>query len=221
MTEPPVKGYKFNNNRLVWLTQTADYGSHYPGLMLSAPISYAMASNLGKSDGFENVLYSSLITPSAKWSPIASNSLRNIPCGLDLLATDIIRSRISGVRPYDELRKIFNSRGSVYKDERCSKTEMEPMDSEECFEVITSNKTLASKLFKVYGKANKVDGVVGILSEDPLPGQYASETAGRATNYVFEKKRDGDRFHYENELQYGSWLKEYVQGVSMKVLLER
>ncbi|KAH8548982.1 hypothetical protein BGW37DRAFT_522888 [Umbelopsis sp. PMI_123] len=68
---------------------------------------------------------------------------------------------------------------------------------------------------------NKVDGLVGILSEDPLPGHFASETAGSSANYVFEKKRDGDRFYYQNELQYGSWLKEYVQGVTMKVLLER
>jgi peroxidase len=189
--------------------------------MLSDPIYYSMASNMGKSDGYENVLYSGLITPSAKWGPTASNSLRNIAFGVDLLATDIIRSRTSGVRPYDDLRKIFNSHGSVYNDERCSKTEYEPMDTVECFEVITSDKTLASKLYKVYGKVSKVDGLVGFLSEDPLPGVFASETAARSTNYVFEKKRDGDRFYYQNELQYGSWLKEYVSGVTMKDLIER
>jgi len=173
-----------------------------------------------------------LVSGKADDSDIVFNNVaRNIVFGgsigraVDLLTLDIVRSRNSGTPNYYELRKkFFNIKGlekddaNIYSSSLCT-TKKDLVDDLSCFSLITSDITRATLLQSIYGKVNKIDGIVGILSEDKYPGSLFSRTLGGILIKEYEQKRAGDVNWFENILDDASL--ETVRTVKLSHIFRR
>ncbi|RUS32696.1 heme peroxidase [Jimgerdemannia flammicorona] len=146
-------------------------------------------------DGFDNMLSSFIRQRSAKFDSIVANTLRNIVGVADLLSTDIFRGRENGLPNYNTLRTYYGA-GNIYKNSACPKSAA--VDSNACWAILTSNRTIASALKRLYRKVNQVDGLIGLMAEDVPSGAYLAPTTVGIIRKEFIRKRDGDRFFYEN-----------------------
>ena len=174
---------------------------------LGGPLNVATA--LATAGGIGNVLRG-LINSVADDVDIQINDvIRNIVFGgsigrgVDLLAVDIFRGRNNGLPSYHELRKKFyNVKGlpagdnNIYQACGANKNDPNP-DAIACFDLITSNHTLALALQSIYGKVNNIDGLVGLLSENRYPGAVFSRTTAGIIAKEYQTKRDGDPWWYE------------------------
>jgi len=153
--------------------------------------------------GLEDIAYGLTQNPAMETDLVYEDSLRQVVLaninnrsGIDLATFDIERSRELGVPNFDRLRKIYTGKGSLYRTNACKRNA--EIDSLKCFQKITSDEEVAAKLQEVYGKVNKVDGIIGMLAEDKEEGATLSPVMGAIIAAEFVRKRDADRFWYEN-----------------------
>lgn len=120
--------------------------------------------------------------------------------GVDLLTSDIVRGRETGLPSYYELRKAFydgSRHRDLYKATACTAGQV---DSLECFQEITTAPGVAADLQALYGKVTAIDGVVGLLAEDKeAASEYLPRTSASIIRDEYLRSRDGDRFWYEQK----------------------
>ena len=175
---------------------------------LGGPFSAPLAFALG---GEQNLLRGLLNTKSQKVDTKFTDAVRNIVFigaqgrGVDLFTFDGVRGRQSGLPSYHDLRREFlelddeDGEGNVYDEcQGNPRRENEP-DPIECFLLITSDLTLATKLKSFYGKVTKIDGLAGLLAEDHLPGSFLPRTLANIVMSEYKRSRDADRFWYEKD----------------------
>ena len=109
------------------------------------------------------------------------NFLRNLtlPDGeiLDMAAVDILKDRERGIPRYNQFRRLLH---------------MRPFKT---FEQITPNRSWSAKLKEVYeGDIERIDPLVGMLSETPPAGFGFSDTAFRIFILMASRRIKSDRF---------------------------
>jgi len=114
---------------------------------------------------------------------------------LDVEVSNIFRGREQRVPTFNALRK-YHTGKSLYQERGCDEGIEE--DSLRCFELITSNRTLAAQLKNLYKKVSYVDAYVGMLSETPRHPYLFGEVATQIVMDQFEKVRAGDWWWFEN-----------------------
>jgi len=148
-------------------------------------------------DAVDNVIRSLLATQAADVDILFTNFFRSAPGPVDVFSQDIYRGRLNGLPSYyDVLQKERNM--DLYSKSGCSSGSS--IDSIGCFNAITSNSTLAQNLQTLYRKVNKIDLLVGLLSEDKTSGAHLPPTISQIILNEYQRKRDADRFYYENIL---------------------
>ncbi|RUP51100.1 heme peroxidase, partial [Jimgerdemannia flammicorona] len=188
-----------------------------PGLDYTpARILALMAGRHG--DGLDNLISSLVRQRTARFDTLFPNTLRNIPGNVDLFSIDIFRGRNNGLPNYNTLRTHYHSQGSIYNNHACDLTAT--MDCDACWAILTSNKTVAAQLKNLYGKVNKVDAIVGMIAED-LNGAYLGPTTVGIIANELTRKRDGDRFFYENKYYFFSEEISSIKKTSFRDILQR
>ncbi len=117
--------------------------------------------------------------------PHVVDSMRNMQMGpggqFDLAAINMQRGRDHGLPDYNQARIGVG---------------LSPVTR---FSEITSDRSLARKLDKVYGRdLNNIDVWLGGISEDHIPGGSVGELVRTVLVDQFERLRDGDRFYFES-----------------------
>ncbi|PAV84824.1 hypothetical protein WR25_10081 isoform B [Diploscapter pachys] len=102
--------------------------------------------------------------------------------GVDLIATNIMRGRDTGVAPYVNYRS-FAKLSPVTKFDDL---------------VVDMGADRVNLLKTVYANVNDIDLYVGILMEKPMNGALIGPTGGRIIAEQFRRLRDGDRFYFEH-----------------------
>lgn len=123
---------------------------------------------------------------------------------MDLAATDILRSRETGVPRYAEFRRLFH------------------LTVPRSFSDITSNAAWADELRDVYGEVDKVDLMTGMYAEDRPKGFAFSDTAFRVFALMAARRLNSDRFftthftegYYTREGM--KWIRETTMGTVLK-----
>jgi hypothetical protein len=171
------------------------------------PQAYLLAENGSPyGDGPENIVRS-LVNEAVDEPDLEINDvLRNIRAvglsgnGIDLMVSDIVRGRETGLPSYYELRKAFytGSRNKdLYKAKGCDEG---AIDSIECFLEINSDPDVAYNLQDIYGKVTAIDGVIGLLAEDKEDStEYLPRTSANIILDEYLRSRDADRFWYEQK----------------------
>ena len=98
--------------------------------------------------------------------------------GLDLAALDIQRGRDHGLPDYNTLRRTYG------------------LARVTAFHQISSDPEVQAKLQQLFGSVDNIDGFVGALAEDHLPGSSVGPLVRAVVANQFERLRDGDRFFY-------------------------
>lgn len=104
--------------------------------------------------------------------------------GLDLAAINIQRGRDNGLPPYNELRIAYG---------------LPPVED---FDEISSDPNVENALRNAYGTVDDVDDVdgwIGGISEDHVPGCNVGPLILRALKDQFTRTRDGDRFFFTRD----------------------
>jgi hypothetical protein len=119
----------------------------------------------------------------------------------DLFAIDTNRARQNGVPPYYTLRRYYSSQPDIYGTTGCpayleTSSENDPLA---CFTgLVPHNSSLATNLWKLYGKLIYIDAEPGMLVE-PIPsGNTVPPTIAGIVMDTFLRMRDGDRFWFQN-----------------------
>jgi hypothetical protein len=101
--------------------------------------------------------------------------------GLDLAALDIQRGRDHGLPDYNTLRRTYG------------------LAKVTSFAEISSDPEIQQKLEQLFGTVDNIDGFVGALAEDHLPGASVGPLVKAVVGNQFERLRDGDRFFYTTD----------------------
>lgn len=135
--------------------------------------------------------------------------LRNIVRGqgerIDLAVVDLVRERARGIPRYNEFRRLLH-RPKV-RD----------------FSEITTDAELARVMKGLYGDVERVDTMVGLLSENPPEGFGFSDTAFRVFILMASRRLQSDRFltvDYRPEV-YSPLGLDWISRTGMKEILER
>ena len=102
--------------------------------------------------------------------------------GFDLASLNMQRGRDHGLPDYNQARVDYG---------------LAPVTS---FAEITSDPALQAALQATYGSVDEIDGWIGGLAEDHVPGALVGELIRAVLTDQFEALRHGDRFWYENAL---------------------
>ncbi|PAV56333.1 hypothetical protein WR25_19420 [Diploscapter pachys] len=102
--------------------------------------------------------------------------------GVDLIATNIMRGRDTGVAPYVNYRS-FAKLSPVTKFDDL---------------IVDMGADRVNLLKTVYANVNDIDLYVGILMEKPMNEALIGPTGGRIIAEQFRRLRDGDRFYFEH-----------------------
>ncbi len=105
--------------------------------------------------------------------------------GSDLASLNIQRGRDHGVPPYRLLQRFYRERG--LRRGIVSR-----------FSEISSDEEVVSALQAVYQDLSAIDGWIGALAEDHLPGTNLGTLATSITLNQFRRLRDGDRLFYRS-----------------------
>lgn len=184
--------------------------------------------------GFENLVRGLINEVSAPHTLSVHDDIRDLflPSGvLDLISLDIARQRFNTLPNYQRIRKHYRNvnpvTDAIYGAPGCpSHLENSPNSDDpiECFSYITSNAELAQKLKNVYRKVNLIDAIIGVTSEDHVPGTSFGHTSGNIIMEQFKRYRDGDRFFYTNLINTGYFTygeREAILNSSMTEILRR
>lgn len=165
----------------------------YVGTQNPLPIDMTPFGRYASAGGFENTIRGLINQEATENLLTVENDLRNLSAnwgGVDLLVFDIMRNRQVSVGNYISLRHSWTGRNLT---QEC---EAEEEDSLECFKLISNR--YAEELKELYGHPKYVDGVVGLQSEDKIPGTMFGHTSLKIFIDQFQRTRDGDRLFYEN-----------------------
>jgi peroxidase len=121
--------------------------------------------------------------------------------GFDLASLNIQRGRDHGLANYNQARVDYG---------------LAPVTS---FAEITSNPELQEKLAATYSSVDDIDGWVGGLAEDHVPGALVGELVRAVLTDQFEALRNGDRFWYENVLSPPTV--RFVNRQTLSVIIKR
>lgn len=111
---------------------------------------------------------------------------------VDVNAVEIRTGRQLALPDYNTVYEAYNG-VSIYDHPWCNSLPNDVIDDIWCFYVITSNRTLATDLQRVYGKVNRIDAIVGMMSEDRVQGSSLGRTTSALYVDSFRRLRDGDR----------------------------
>lgn len=161
---------------------------------------------------FEHIIRGMTWTPMQKMDQLHADGIRELRAGfLDIPSISIERGRDNGLPDYDTVRQYYlRLKGnrppqkvpgwSVYQDPKC-KQAYKPDDNTdpvECFSVITSNQTLATRLQNLYKRVDNIDAFVGLRVEDRVEGSMFGPTSLGILGREFWVNRATDRFYYAN-----------------------
>jgi len=215
-----IGSYKLRNSTTNCIyTYTIPAGTFGPFPVVSSELPFA--GQLGgffspqfalfTAGGLENVLAGMLSEKAELADALFADPVRtirfagSIGAGIDLATFDIVRGRLNGLANYHNLRKRFYgkddevaSQKNIYALPGCQGNKNAAIDPIECFLYITSNLSAASTLRELYGKVNRLDGLVGLLSEDLEDDQLLPRTLRGIIAEWYTDLRDSDRFYYEN-----------------------
>lgn len=167
-------------------------------------VAYQLAGGSVFANGPSNIMRGLVNTPVDEPDIKINDVLRNIRAvglfgnGVDLITSDIVRGRETGLPSYYALRKEFYQ-GSRKRDLYKAKTCVEgATDSIGCFLEITADTEVATNMQTIYGKVTAIDGIIGLLAEDKEnDSEYLPRTAASILLDEYVRARDGDRFWYE------------------------
>jgi hypothetical protein len=114
--------------------------------------------------------------------------------GLDLAALDIQRGRDHGLPDYNTLRRTYG------------------LAKVTSFAEISSDPEVQAKLEQLFATVDNIDGFVGALAEDHLPGSSVGPLVKAVVGNQFERLRDGDRFFYATD--------PFLQSNAMRKILD-
>ena len=222
-------GQSIVNNMVVPMKQP------FVGFQNPTPIALSAIGRMADSGGIENVARGLIEQPVQENYFTVEEILRNFPAlagSFDLATIDIMRARYNNIPNYLEVRRAYFAdddplKNDIYGLNDCPvhlESNLDVEDPIECFLHITSDVERAEKLKSLYGKINNIDAIVGVQSEDHVPGTSFGKTAGHIVVDQFRRSRDGDRFFYRNLPQWLSFSVEERQeivGTTMGKLLRR
>jgi len=127
----------------------------------------------------------------------------SIGAGIDIFTFDIVRGRLNGLPDYYTLRSKFypgdQNERNIYRNPGCQANHRVPeIDPIECFEIITGDHEIALKLQGLYSKINNIDAIVGLMAEAKDDDKFLPPTTANIILQEYLRKRNGDRFWYEN-----------------------
>ncbi|CAG8563614.1 12140_t:CDS:2 [Gigaspora rosea] len=198
---PDLKYPDSHPNRLYFMGKSVRVPTPFQSLNFTdgqldyTPVRILTLASGSSGNGYDNMIVSMLREPAAEFGLIYSSTLRNMPGCNDMAAMDIARGRLLGLSDYDTYRAVYHPEGSVYVNSNCNRTSEQ--DSEDCFNVITNNRTSAKKLQQIYGKVNKVDAIVGMFAESKGATTPLPPTITGIIREEYLRKRSSDRFWYE------------------------
>jgi len=203
------------------------------GMSNSFPDFLTPLGGVASYGGFENIVRGLINERSSPNDLSVLDDIRNLalpPGVLDLITLDIARQRFNTLPNYQRIRKHYRNvdpvTDNIYGAPGCP-AYLETSNADdpiECFEYITSDSVLANKLKNVYKKVNLIDAVIGVTSEDKVPGTSFGHTQGNLIVEQFKKYRDGDRFFYKNLINSGFFTtseKNAILGTTMSTLIKR
>ncbi len=123
--------------------------------------------------------------------------------GIDLASLNIQRGRDHGLPNYNAARKFYT--GTKAQN----------------FSQVTSNKTLADSLQKLYGSVDNIDLWVGLLAEDHVTGTSVGNTIYQMLKTQFESLRDGDFYFYQNDPYLSSAQLKRVNTTKLSDIIRR
>jgi hypothetical protein len=124
---------------------------------------------------------------------------------MDMAAVDIMRDRERGVPRYNRFRELVGKKRVT------------------SFEEITSSPDIADKMREIYKNVDRVDLLVGLMSEDLPKGFGFSDTAFRAFILMASRRLKSDRFFTDDfrpEI-YTELGMDWIHSNSMKSVLLR
>jgi hypothetical protein len=164
------------------------------------PTAFTVPELYHNMGGIENVVYSLVYQLAGEVDNVIDNTFRNLGKGfvpLDISAADIARGRINGLPDYHSVRAYFYK--PIYGEPDCPfnpvKNESDPI---ECFLHITEVLEDAEKLKFFYSRLDRIDAIIGMYFEDHVYDSPLPPTMAISILREYERKRDGDRFWYEN-----------------------
>jgi hypothetical protein len=194
-----------------------------PVLGSLGPEGFTIPDLIDNAGGYANLAYSLVYQPAAEIDNFMDDSFRNLGAGfspLDIPAADIARGRINGLPDYHTLRAFFFD--SIYGKLNCpdNPKNLNISDPIACFTYITSNVTSATNLKTMYDRIDRIDPITGMFFEDHELDSPVGPTMARAILREYERKRDNDRFWYENpSMNWDPQLLQYINNRTMVNLM--
>jgi len=180
------------------------------------PHGYTIPDMIVNAGGINNLIYSLVYQQAGEIDNYIDNSFRNLGKGfipLDIAAADIARGRINGLPDYHTLRSVFFD--SIYGKENCTfNSDKNITDPVECFLYITKNITKAENLKLHYYRVDHIDPIVGMFFEDHESDSPVGPTMARIILKEYERKRNADRFWFENQ-SFDPVLLNYIKDRSL------
>jgi len=175
--------------------------------------------------GLEAVLRGSLNQYAESMDHHFANGIRNVFLqattrggNLDVESANIFRGRDHQLRNFNFLREYYLG-SSYYDDSRChAGVTVDPIA---CWNLHTSNDTLAVILQDIYKKLDRMDAYVGLLTEDEAEPSFMRPTVTEIILEQYGRTRDGDRFWFENrDLHSRSWIHD-MKSVTIADIINR
>jgi hypothetical protein len=123
--------------------------------------------------------------------------------GLDLASINILRGRERGLPDYNTVRENFG------------------LPRVSSFEEMTDDSEAAVAMESLYGNVDNIDSWVGMLAEYHMPNAILGESIMTIIEKQFQVLRDGDRFYFENDLEFTTEDMEEIQNTSFRDIIMR
>ena len=208
-----------------------------PGLSQSGPnppftLVNHVALHSTSGQGMANVFRSMSRTITTNIDLIYEDSVRDvvaaqsmINAGIDLAAIDLRSAREVGVPDFNVLRAFYRGK-SVYAESSEADAcrwwhRLYETDPLACFQEVTSDLDVAEALRNRFKKVSNVEGLLGLLAEDKVPGSPLPRTMAKMIAKEFNQKRAGDRYWYELIFAGNEELLAEIRSVSMADIFEQ
>jgi Animal haem peroxidase len=189
--------------------------------------------------GGEDNLLTSLLYNKARFNDVqVSEALRGVSAGncftggflVDITSLDIQRGRRHNLPNYNDLRKIYHGRGSVYRTETKCPAHLDEVsyinetDPIECFEQAFPS-TYVTLIRDTFKKVKNVDPWIGMaLEADTRKGRGGRDAItgvvqGNIIGEQMFRTRKGDRFFYTHAPDLTAEEREEIETISMSTIL--